>query len=158
MQECCSRLWNEIVEHASPVLCSCLGKIGQAGDRGWRRPGVTGGARGRGARGADFARGRGARGAGQRPPAPLPTLSNTCSSISRRSGKVSTAVDIRVAATCPCLRCSLQPCLLGRGCVGKVCYGAQGCHKTMGFNSFVWGWGSSKPEQPCLCYQYQKMI
>ena len=33
-----------------------------------------GGARVRGARGADFARGREARGAGQRPPAPLPTL------------------------------------------------------------------------------------
>ena len=30
-----------------------------------------------GARGADFVRGRGARGAGQRPPAPLPTLGGT---------------------------------------------------------------------------------
>jgi hypothetical protein len=35
---------------------------------------LGGGARGRGARGADFARGRGARGAGRRPPAPRPTL------------------------------------------------------------------------------------
>ncbi len=38
------------------------------------RPGVSGGARGRGAWGADFARGREARGASQRPRAPLPTL------------------------------------------------------------------------------------
>ena len=42
-----------------------------AGDPGMVRPG---GAGGRGARGADFVWGHGARGAGQRPPAPLPTL------------------------------------------------------------------------------------
>ena len=41
------------------------------------RPGAIGGARGRGAWGADFARGRGARGAGLRPRAPLPTLAQT---------------------------------------------------------------------------------
>ena len=80
---------NANLEHASPVLGSGLGKIGQAGDPGigtpGRGPGALGGAGrgalilpsgvGRGARGADFVRGRGARGAGQRRPAPLPTLS-----------------------------------------------------------------------------------
>ena len=65
----------EILEHASPVLCSGLGKIGQAGDP--TDPGIVTPRQdpGRsGAQGADFARGRGGRGAGQRPPAPLSTL------------------------------------------------------------------------------------
>ena len=85
----CALRRNANLEHASPVLGSGLGKIGQAGDPGigtpGRGPGALGGAGrgalilpsgvGRGARGADFVRGRGARGAGQRRPAPLPTLS-----------------------------------------------------------------------------------
>ena len=57
------------------VLCSGLGKIGQAGDP--TDPGIVTPRQdpGRsGAQGADFARGRGGRGAGQRPPAPLSTL------------------------------------------------------------------------------------
>ena len=77
LHERCARRQNAILEHAGPVLGSALGKIGQGVNRGWYRPGETGGARGRGARGADFARGRGARVAGQRPPAPLPTLTVT---------------------------------------------------------------------------------
>ena len=67
-----ARRRNEILEHASPVLGSGLGKIVQAGDPGTVTP--RRGAWRSGARGADFVRGRGARGAGQRPPAPLPTL------------------------------------------------------------------------------------
>ena len=65
LHERCARSRNAILEHASPVLGSSLGKIGQGstGDGDAHCPGETGGAQG-----------RGARGAGQRPPAPLPTL------------------------------------------------------------------------------------
>jgi hypothetical protein len=53
-----------------------MAKLGDSSVRvGTRmRPGAIGGARGRGAWGADFTRGRGAQGAGLRPRAPLPTL------------------------------------------------------------------------------------
>jgi hypothetical protein len=51
-------------------------------------PGETRGARGRRARGADFARGRGAWGADLRPRAPLPTLTETRK---RGSGKCGNA-------------------------------------------------------------------
>ena len=54
-----------ILEDASPVLGSGLGKTGQAGDPG-EVPGEARGARWPGAWGADFARGHGALGAGQR--------------------------------------------------------------------------------------------
>ena len=63
-----ARRRNEILEHASPVLGSGLGKIVQAGDPGTVTP--RRGAWRSGARGADFVRGRGARGAGQRPQRP----------------------------------------------------------------------------------------
>ena len=39
VQERGARRRNEILEHASPVLCSGLGKIGQAGDPGIVTPG-----------------------------------------------------------------------------------------------------------------------
>ena len=76
LQERRAQRRNEILEHASPVLGSDLGKIGQAGDPGILKPGRNlgrsplGGA-GRGA--LILPRGAG-RWPGQRPLAPLPTL------------------------------------------------------------------------------------
>ena len=77
----------EILEHASAVLGSGLGKIGPGGS-GIVTP--WGDARGRvpaagcGALISSWGAGRGAQGAGQRPPAPLPTLLTEDSRNSRR--------------------------------------------------------------------------
>ena len=48
LPECCARRWNVILELASPVLGSGVGKIVQADDPGIVKPGALGGA-GRGA-------------------------------------------------------------------------------------------------------------
>ena len=69
---------------SSKLQGSCCPPAGVGWDKtGWvipagpveaHDPGEARGARGRGARGADFGRGRGAQGAGLRPRVPLPTL------------------------------------------------------------------------------------
>ena len=76
MHERGARRQKTILEHASPVLASALGKIGQGVNRGWWRPGEIGGAPGAGREALILlgGAGRGAWDAGQRPPAPLPTL------------------------------------------------------------------------------------
>ena len=74
LQERCTLCLNEIHEHVSPVFCSGLGKIGQAGSQGIVTPWRDWGRWGRGALGSDFARGSWVLGSGQRPPEPLPTL------------------------------------------------------------------------------------
>ena len=132
-----ARRRSAILEHAtddaSHVLGSALDKIGQASHLGivtpWRDQGRSWGA-GRRAQGADFAHGRWAWGAGQRPPAPLPTLGGAAGQVSQ-GGSPPLAILAGLPISVPD----------GDWVVGQV--GGTGCWWGWrgGQGGVTWGWG-----------------